>query len=372
MSYPVNDPASRERPAPRDNDTTHRTFVQRVAIASAILAVFVTGFLLLAFAPSVVILTFAAVWFGCVLYHAGEAVARWTRLSESNAIVLVLTALISGAIVLVALLGVQIAAEINDLARNLGDAASEIRRNLDNYPQLKRFVDRSSSPERAVQVVGGQSGSTVTALLMTPFGLAVNTLFIFFTGIYLAFRPTMYREGFVALFTVPQRPRVRQVCSEAGRVLWRWTIVRLFSMTLVGTAAGIGLALLGVPMAATLGVTTALFVFVPNIGPVLATIPALLLSVGVGTWTPLYVLLLYIGIELGESYVVTPILHQKEDELPAAITIVSQLLLGILFGLLGVTFAMPIALVTMLFIQRFYIERGLEGEGREEVEVTGG
>ena len=123
--------------------------------------------------------------------------------------------------------------------------------------------------------------------------------------------------------------------------------------------------LLGVPMAATLGVTTALFQFVPNVGPVLAAIPPLLLSIGTGEWTPLYVLLLYIGIELVESYLITPILHQKEDALPAAITIVVQLLFGLLFGLLGVTFAMPIALVAMIFIQRFYIERGLEGTDQE-------
>ena len=89
-----------------------------------------------------------------------------------------------------------------------------------------------------------------------------------------------------------------------------------------------------------------------------------MLSFGQGGWTPLYVLLLYIGIELVESYLITPIIHEKEDALPAAITIVAQLVFGILFGLLGVTFAMPIALVTMLFVQRFYVERTLEGRER--------
>ncbi|MGC1276516.1 MAG: AI-2E family transporter [Planctomycetaceae bacterium] len=341
------------------------TFVHKATVAVAIVSAFTAAFLLLAFAPSAVILTFAAVWFACVLYHAAAALARWTRLPEPWAMGLVLTVIVATAIGFIALLGLQIAMQLNDFVENLNDAATQLRRQLEDFPQLQRYLERSRSPEQVVQVVGGKSGSSVAALLMTPFGLLVNTLFIFFTGVYLAFSAAMYRDGFVALFPVRQRRKVRRVCSESGTALWRWTLVRLFSMTLIGLAAGVGLWLLGVPMAATLGVTTALFQFVPNVGPVLAAIPPLLLSIGTGTWTPLYVLLLYIGIELVESYLITPILHQKEDALPAAITIVVQLLFGLLFGLLGVTFAMPIALVAMIFIQRFYVERGLEGTDEE-------
>lgn len=348
-----------------DTRSNHLAFVHKVTLATAIVSAFTAAFLLLAFAPSAIILTFAAVWFACVLYHAAAALARWTRLSEPWAIGLVLAAVVAAAIGFVALLGMQIATQINDFVENLSDAATQLRRQLEDFPQLQQYLERPRSPEQVVQVVGGKSGSSVAALLMTPFGLLVNTLFIFFTGVYLAFSATMYRDGFVALFPVHQRRKVRRVCSEAGYALWRWTLVRLFSMTIIGLAAGIGLWLLGVPMAATLGVTTALFQFVPNVGPVLAAIPPLLLSFGTGTWTPLYVLLLYIGIELVESYLITPILHQKEDALPAAITIVAQLLLGLLFGLLGVTFAMPIALIAMIFLQRFYVERGLEGTDEE-------
>ncbi|HEX6986586.1 MAG TPA: AI-2E family transporter [Planctomycetaceae bacterium] len=342
------------------------TFVHRVTVAVAIASAFAAGFLLLAFAPSAVILTFAAVWFGSVLYHAAATLARWTRLSFQWAMGAVLTLVVAAAIGFVVLLGWQIAGQIDELARNLGEAADQLRKQLEGYPQLQRMIERPPSPERAMQVVGGKSGSTVTTLLTTPFGFLINVLFIFFTGAYLAVSPRMYREGFVALFPVGRRGKVRRVCSEAGEALWRWTLARLFSMALIGTAAGIGLWLLGVPMAATLALTTALFQFVPNVGPVLAAIPPLLLSFGIGPWTPLYVLLLYIGIELVESWIITPIIHEKEDALPAAVTIVVQLLFGILFGLLGVTFAMPIALVAMIFVQRFYVERGLEGTDQEK------
>lgn len=336
-------------------------FARLAVTATAIVSVFTAGFLLLAFAPSAVILTFAAIWFGSVLYHAAAAVGRWTRLPFKWALTAVIALVVAAAIGFVALLGVQIAAEIGELVRNLGEARDRLTEQLKDYPQLRRLVERPPSPEKAAEAVSGQSGTSVATLLTTPLGFVVNVLFIFFTGAYLAAAADMYAGGFTRLFPVDRRAKIRRTLSESGEALWHWTLARLFSMALVGVLAGVGLALLGIPMAATLGIATALFVFVPNVGPVLATIPPLLLSFSQGGWTPLYVLLLYIGIETIESWIITPIIHQKEDALPAAITIVAQLLFGVLFGLLGVTFAMPIALVAMLFVQRFYVERGLEG-----------
>ena len=347
------------------NDPGEPVIVRRILIGAAIVALFAAAFLLIAYAPSAVILSFAAVWFGSVLHHAAGGLSRWTGLPDKWSIGIVIAIVVAAAIGFVTLLGVQIAAQINQLMANLTEAVDQLWKQLEQYPQLQRYLAPAASPEQAAQVVTGKSGSTVATLLTTPFGLIVNVLFIFFTGAYLGTAPRMYRDGFVALFPVHRRPKLRRVCDEAGEALWHWTLARLASMTLVGVLAGIGLALLGVPMAVTLGVTTALFVFVPNVGPVLATIPPLLLSFSQGGWTPLYVLALYIGIEALESWIITPIIHEKEDALPAAIVLAVQLLFGILFGLLGVTFAMPIALVAMVFIQRLYVERGLEGTDEE-------
>src|SRR5690606_12154026 len=98
--------------------------------------------------------------------------------------------------------------------------------------------ERPGSAERAVQAVSGRASSTVATLLTTPFGFVVNVLFIFFTAAYLATAAHMYRDGFVALFPVHRRDKVRRVCNEAGESLWHWTLARLASMAIVGTMAG--------------------------------------------------------------------------------------------------------------------------------------
>jgi predicted PurR-regulated permease PerM len=345
---------------------SEHVFIRRMVIATSIVALFIILFLLLAYAPDALILTFGAVWFGCLLHFAALTTTRWTGLSQRWSLTVVVALLVLLMLGFFLLLGWQLAGRIDELASNLSEAADAALEQLEAaFPQVQTLLKRTS-PAKAAQVVfGGKSTSAVTGLLATPFGFVIDVLYIFFTGLYLAASPQMYRDGFVALVPVQHRKKFRHVCNEAGEALWKWTLARVASMAIIGCLAWIGLALLGIPMSATLAVLTALFEFIPNIGPILSLIPPMLLSMSKGPYLPLYVILLYTGIQFVESYLVTPIIHQREDNLPAALVIAVQLLFGILFGLLGVAFAMPITLVAMLFIQRFYIERGLEDTDEE-------
>jgi predicted PurR-regulated permease PerM len=349
---PTSDPSA-ERP--------DAAFARRVLIALALASLFAAVFLLLAYAPAALILAFAAVWFGCVLRHAAAGLSRKTGLSGGWTMSAVALLLVAAVLAFFALLGWQLAGHVNELADSLEKSWSQLLDRLDDYPQLRRLIRKPPSPEQAAQILGGKPSSTVATLLTSPFGFVVNVLFVFVTGLYLAGDSAKYVDGAVRLFPVARRPHVRRVFVEAGESLWRWTLARLAGMAIIGVLTGVGLALLGVPMAATLGILAALFEFIPNVGPIVASLPPLLLALSQGGWQWLYVLLLFLGIQLVESYLITPLIHQREDDLPAALTITAQLVLGILFGLLGVMFAMPIVLVAMLFVQRFYVERGLEG-----------
>ena len=359
------DSASKElkpEPSPEGAAVPHfgeTAFTRRVLIALSLAALFTTAGLLLAYTPEVLLLTFAAVWFGVVLRHAAVWVAGRTRLSEGWALGLIITALILGLIGFLVFLGWQIADQVGELVKNLEGAVESVRDRLKEYPRLQKVLRLAPSAEQAVQGAGGSQ--SVQTWLLTPVGLTVNVLFIVFTGLYLAASPALYTNGLVKLFPVGRRPQMRRVFDEAADALWHWTIARLASMAIVGTMTGVGLALLGIPMAITFGILTGLLVFVPNIGPVLAVLPPTLIAFTKGGYWPLYVVAFFIAMEFVESYLITPVIHEKEDNLPAAITIVAQLLFGLLFGLLGVTFAMPIALVTMIFVNRLYVQQTLEG-----------
>lgn len=65
----------------------------------------------------------------------------------------------------------------------------------------------------------------------------------------------------------------------------------------------------------------------------------------------LYVLLLYVAIQMAESYVITPQFVQRAVNMPPAAVLVVQLLFGVFFGIIGVAFASPISAAILTVIK---------------------
>jgi predicted PurR-regulated permease PerM len=130
-------------------------------------------------------------------------------------------------------------------------------------------------------------------------------------------------------------------------------------MTAIGLLTGIGLALLGIPLAFVLAVIAALLTFVPNIGPVVSAVPAVLLGLIRSPGTALAVLGLYLGVQMVESYLLSPIIDRKTVYLPPAATIAAQLVMGVAAGLLGVALATPLLAVAIVLVRTLYVEDAL-------------
>src|SRR3546814_6516221 len=79
----------------------------------------------------------------------------------------------------------------------------------------------------------------------------------------------------------------------------------MVSMTVVGVLTGTGLWALGIPLAFILGALAALLAFIPNIGPVIAAVPAVLLAFLDGPTTVLWVVTVYVAVQTVESYLIT-------------------------------------------------------------------
>jgi predicted PurR-regulated permease PerM len=127
-------------------------------------------------------------------------------------------------------------------------------------------------------------------------------------------------------------------------------------MSVVRIATGIGLWLLGIPFAATLGLLSGLLTFIPNFGPILSAVPAILLGLSHGTSQALYVAVLYLAIQAVESNLLTPLIQQRNVKLPPVLNVGFQVLLGVLFGVPGIIVAAPLAVVAMVMVKRFYVE----------------
>jgi predicted PurR-regulated permease PerM len=199
----------------------------------------------------------------------------------------------------------------------------------------------------------------------------ISIVVVLFVGLYLAFDPDTYRRGVLRLVPRRHRRRGAEVLGVVGYTLQWWLFGQLLAMLVVGTIMGVGLAVLGVPLALALGVLAGLFEFIPTFGPILAFIPALLLAFQQGTDTALWVLGLYALLQTFEAYMLTPIIQQRAVHLPPVLTIAAQVFLGTTLGAIGLLVAVPLVAVILVLVKMLYVEDklgdDLDVDGEEEV-----
>ena len=133
-------------------------------------------------------------------------------------------------------------------------------------------------------------------------------------------------------------------------------------MTVIAGATWIGLAVIGVPLAFVLGIIAGLFNFIPNFGPLFSMIPATLLALTISPGKAMAVIAMFMVLQNLEGNLLTPMIQRKSVDLPPALGIIAQILLGILVGAVGLMLAWPLAAVVVLGVKMLYVEDVLGDE----------
>ena len=131
---------------------------------------------------------------------------------------------------------------------------------------------------------------------------------------------------------------------------------QLVTMATMGIFIGAGLAILGVPLAGTLGLMAAVLSFIPSLGIVIAVVPAIMLGLTISPTMGLWVALLYLGVQLVEANVITPLVQRRAISLPPAFVLGSELLMGLLLGGAGLAFATPLVAAGLVLVNMLYIQ----------------
>lgn len=197
---------------------------------------------------------------------------------------------------------------------------------------------------------------SILGYLSTTAAIIAALVLIFVIAVYIAAEPTLYTEGFIRLFPKDRRKRIVEIMDEISITIQWWLVGQMASMIILGTLATLGLWLLGVPYAWLLGAFTALMTFIPNLGPIIAAVPILLVSLTVGVDTAIYTAIFYTVLQGIEGYFITPMIHRSAIDVPPVLIITIQFLLYYLIGFLGVLLAMPLMGCLMVLVKRLYIE----------------
>lgn len=341
-----------------------KQFGRRMVRACFIGAAFALGAIVLWQASGLLLLIFSGVLLAIFLDAVSEPVAR--RRPRLRPFLVVALMLSIGAAVIVGLMvtGPQLADQAGQLRDSIVNVAGQMRQWAMSIDAVEETVESSSlkPTELLPGPVGTALGGALSVIGITFSGLADLVLIAFF-GLYLALSPTTYTDGAIRLLPVGRRNRTRDVLNEVVEQLRHWLLGTAMVMLVLAVVTYVGLKLIGVPLALLLAIVSGLAAFVPIIGPMVAGALMVLVAFSEGWQLALWAGGFYVLLQTLESYLLTPLIQERAVALPPAVVIAAQVLMGLLFGVLGVVLATPLAAVASVTIRRFYVEGLLEADG---------
>nr|PZN90503.1 MAG: hypothetical protein DIU52_07660 [bacterium] len=192
----------------------------------------------------------------------------------------------------------------------------------------------------------------------------IHVVSVFVMGVYMALRPALYREGFIALAPPVHRELVRDLLSDLAHTLRAWIVGQLLAMFSLGLLTWVGLEALDVPYALAFGVFTGVVAIIPFFGTLISTLlPALFVLGPQGPVTALLVIGLGIIVHLVEANLIAPMIMERQVQLPPVLTMLSVLIMAHLLDVIGVLVAVPVLATVMVVVRRIYVHRVLEGKG---------
>lgn len=301
------------------------------------------------------LLVFAAALIAVALSILASAVKRWTGASTTVALGIVCLTIL----VLLLVMGIFSGPSLLDQGEQLGSQLTawqkEAQQWLGQRPWGRQLLERLNVGQGGSEAVS-QAGGAVMGFLG-----ALGALFVAIAAaLYFAGDPDLYIEGAIRLFPPARRKRVHEVIHACGQALSGWLQGQAISMIFVTILVYGGLTALGVPLSPLLALIAGLLNFVPYVGAITGSIPALIVAASEDPQTMIWVAVLFLSVQMIDGYIVEPRVQEKTSNLPPAMTILSQTVLGMLFGAIGVVLATPMLAVIITVVRMVYVEDVLE------------
>lgn len=327
-------------------------FAKKIWIAGSIIAFIIIILLLIKATFSVLLLVFAGALIALYFRGLGNLIHRKLRIKPPWSLisgVVITLLLLSGFIILA---GARISEQTDNLSRILPETIDTFKQQINESKIGKQIWQRISSGNQTQKL-----GAAVQTFFRSSFGILWDVYVVLFLGIFFTAAPKVYLRGFRKLIPSKAKPKADEIISTIGANLKKWLKGKLLAMLIVAILTLAGLLIIGIPMAFTLSIIAGILNFIPNFGPVIALIPAVLVGLSEGPVTVLLVAGLYILVQVLESNFITPQIQKKLVSIPPALIIIAQLLMGVLTGGWGLLLATPLILIVMIVVNELYVSK---------------
>ena len=204
---------------------------------------------------------------------------------------------------------------------------------------------------------GGAIVSQTLKLLLGTVSAVGNFFIVLFLGLTFAAQPSVYRKGLLYLAPARHRARTTVIVDRIGETLERWLIAQIITMAAVFVVTWIGLAIIGIQSSFILGIQAGLLAFIPTVGALVAGLIVVLASLASGWVAAASAFVLFLGVHALESYILTPIIQRQALHIPPATLFAFQILLGVVFGIWGISLALPLIAIAKVLIDHFKTEQ---------------
>ncbi|WP_270937657.1 AI-2E family transporter [Falsiroseomonas oryzae] len=231
--------------------------------------------------------------------------------------------------------------------------------------QLKGIGDRLA--EMGVQTPGPRGGritdEQIASILLpdpaglfgqarTALGTAGDVLLMLFIGFFVGLNPAAYRRGLASLIPRSRRCVVLGIVDDMAETLRWWLVGQVVTIVVVALSIALALMALGTPGALVLGLLAGLLNFIPYLGAFVGAVPIALAASSQGSTMVFWVIAIYLLIQIIEGYVLTPLVQRRTVHIQPAHALGMQMLMGTLFGAVGIALAAPLQAVLRVAVIR--------------------
>ena len=306
------------------------------------------------FIRDIVAIMFVSIIIAAALSPTVDRLTRW-RIPRTISIILIYLIVLSLLGLMVYFVLPPMITQLKQLADNLPTYFTTFTNLLQNLREgsISGVLNASQDSLNSISNFLGQIANNLFNTTVGFFSGAAALVMIFILTLYFLLDENGIKKFFVSLFPIKQKGQLIAIANKMGVKLGGWLRGQIILAIAVGLVVYIGMLIIRMPYALTLGIIAGALEIVPVMGPIIAAIPAILIAFTISPTTALVVTVFYILVQELENKLLVPKVMQYTVGLNP-VTIIIIILIGAkLMGVLGILLSIPVASVVYVILEEW-------------------
>ncbi len=341
---------------------TSSAFANKVWITVGIIAFAVIIILIIYKTFNVFLLLLAASLIALFFNAVSSKIRNWTGLNDGISLAVTIILMVLSAGFFFWLVG----AEAQNQYKEMQEAVPVMIDNAQVYLNKTTLGQKISN-----QITDIENQKKILPFLQnffkSSFGVFGDLYIVIFLAMFLSVSPFDYVNGVVNLVPRRGKAKAKQLFENIGYNLRKWIKGAMISGFVIFILISTVCLIFGIDMWLILAITAGLLNIIPNFGPIVAMIPAVMVALLTSPTQALLVAGSFILVQAIEGNLITPNIQKKLLSIPPALLISFQVLMGTLAGGWGIVLAVPMLVILITVVKNLYIDSNTGLETSDDV-----